>query len=116
MSDNGPQFTSDEFKVFIQSNGIIHTRIPPYHPASNGGAERYVQTLKQALKTSKLQKEASLQTRLASFLFSYRNTPHTVTDQTPAALFLKRQPRTKFSLLQPNLAQHVEEKQRMEKE
>lgn len=110
VSDNGPQFTSVEFKVLIQSNGIIHNRIPPYHPASNGGAERYVQPLKQALQTSKLQKGASLQTRLASFLFSYRNTLHTVTDQTPATLFLKRQPRTKLSLLKPNLTQHVEEK------
>ncbi|KAK3733442.1 hypothetical protein QZH41_018625, partial [Actinostola sp. cb2023] len=45
-----------------------------------------------------------------------RNTPHTVTDQTPAGLYLKRKPRTRLSLLQPNLAQHVEEKQQVEKE
>ena len=53
----------------------------------------------------------SLQLRLSSFLFSYRNTPHTVTSQTPAELFLKSTPRTRLSLLHPNLAQHVEEHQ-----
>ncbi|KAK3744267.1 hypothetical protein QZH41_019938, partial [Actinostola sp. cb2023] len=117
VSDNGPQFTSEEFGNFMKRNGITHTRTPPYHPASNGPAERYVQTLKHALKTSQVDKgQTTQQQRLSSFLFSYRNTPHTVTDQTPAELFLKRKPRTRLSLLQPNLAQHVEEKQQVEKE
>ncbi|KAK3739921.1 hypothetical protein QZH41_004932 [Actinostola sp. cb2023] len=116
VSDNGPQFTSEEFGNFMKRNGITHTRTPPYHPASNGAAERYVQTLKHALKTSQVDKGQTTQQRLSSFLFSYRNTPHTVTDQTPAELFLKRKPRTRLSLLQPNLAQHVEEKQQVEKE
>ena len=116
VSDNGPQFTSEEFSNFMKQNGINHTRTPPYHPASNGAAERYVQILKQALKTSKFDKGQPVQRRLSSFLFSYRNTPHTVTGQSPAELFLKRKPRTRLSLLQPNLAQHVEEKQRVEKE
>ena len=109
--DNGPQFVSDEMLHFMKKHGIQHTRVPRYHPGSNGEAERYVQILKQALRTSKIEPEKSLQLRLSSFLFSYRNTPHTVTGQTPDELFLKRTPRTRLSLPHPNLAQHVEEHQ-----
>ena len=50
MSDNGPQFVSRDFSSFMKMNGIKHTLIPPYHPASNGAAERSVQILKQALR------------------------------------------------------------------
>ena len=95
----------------MKKHGIQHTRVPRYHPASNGEAERYVQILKQALQAGKIEPGKSLQLRLSSFLFSYRNTPHTVTGQTPAELFLKRTPHTRLSLLHPNLAQHVEEHQ-----
>ena len=31
------------------TNGVQHVRRAPYHPATNGMAERFVQTFKQAL-------------------------------------------------------------------
>ena len=50
VSDNGPQFVSNEFRQFCVSNGIDHQRTLPYHPSSNGQCERMVQELKEALK------------------------------------------------------------------
>lgn len=49
VSDNGPQFISSEFENFLKSNTIRHVLIAPYHPSSNGQAERMVQTTKDAL-------------------------------------------------------------------
>ena len=52
VSDNGPQFISDEFATFAKKNGIRHICCAPYHPSSNGLAERFVQTFKRAMKAS----------------------------------------------------------------
>ena len=35
VSDNGPQFMSEEFRAFL----VKHVRSSPYHPATNGAAE-----------------------------------------------------------------------------
>ena len=50
VSDNGAQFTSDEFARFIRENEIRHTLVPPYNPAKYGAAERSVRVVKGALE------------------------------------------------------------------
>jgi hypothetical protein len=49
VTDNGTQFTSESFEIFVKRNGIKHVKSAPYHPASNGLAERFIQSLKQSL-------------------------------------------------------------------
>ena len=44
VTDNVPQFTLDDFAKFAKLNGIKHIRTAPYHPTSNGLAERFVQS------------------------------------------------------------------------
>ena len=99
--DNGPQFSSEEYKTFLRRNRIKLTLVPPYHPASNGLAERHVRTFKGMYKAYDDKK--SVQHRVADILFRYRNTPHSTTGKTPAELFLKREPRTFLSLVKPSL-------------
>ena len=33
VSDNGPQFVSEEFQAFLNGNGVKHIRCYPYHPS-----------------------------------------------------------------------------------
>ncbi len=113
VSDNGTQFTSEEFQKFMRENGIKHTKIAPYHPSSNGAVERFNQTFKQALRAGS-KESRSLSHRLADFLLAYRTTPHATTGRTPSSLFLNRDVRTRFSLVQPNVAEHVNSKQASE--
>lgn len=46
ISDNGPQFTSREFKEFVRISGMSHVRTSPYYPQSNGKLERFHGTIK----------------------------------------------------------------------
>ncbi len=103
VSDNGAQFTSQEFSDFVQANGIKHIRSAPYHPSTNDQAERFVQTFKRAMKAGE-REGRSLKTRLAQFLLSYRSTPHATTNVSPSKLFLQRKIRTRFDLLKPSTA------------
>ena len=52
VSENGPQFVSSEFQLFMQSDGIKHIRCSPYYPSFNSLAERIVQIFKKAMKAS----------------------------------------------------------------
>lgn len=49
VTDNGTQFTTEAFAMFTKMNGIKHVRSAPCHPAKNGLAERFVQSLKTLL-------------------------------------------------------------------
>uniref|UniRef100_A0A1A7X3E1 Gypsy retrotransposon integrase-like protein 1 n=1 Tax=Iconisemion striatum TaxID=60296 RepID=A0A1A7X3E1_9TELE len=49
-SDNGPQFSSQQFRDFASTYGFRHVTSSPRFAQSNGEAERHVQTVKQLLK------------------------------------------------------------------
>ena len=76
VTDNGPSFTSDEFKRFVKGNGIKHVTSAPYHPSTNGLAERAVQTVKRGLRCTQ---GSSMQEKLLKFLFNYWITPNITT-------------------------------------
>ena len=106
VSDNGPQFTSQEFGTFCKANGIRHKKTPPYHPASNGQIERLVQELKKFLK-----RFPDPAIAVAKFLFSYRNTPHSITQVCPSQLMFKFLPNTRFTFLQPQFGADMRARQ-----
>ena len=118
VSDNGPQFISNEFSEFMSENGVKHILVPPYHPQSNGAAERSVRVVKEALVKQVLEgnRARSLKHSLADFLLRYRTTPHSTTGISPAELLMKRRLRTQLSLVKPTLAQAIETKQEKQKE
>ena len=66
VSDNGPQFIADEFRAFMRNKGIKHINSAPYHPATNGMAECFVQTFKQALHAALTEKK-SISWKMSNF-------------------------------------------------
>ena len=52
-SDNGPQYTSDEYKKFSTEWGFKHVTSSPYYPQANGLAEKSVQIIKHLLEKAK---------------------------------------------------------------
>ena len=66
-------------------DGITHIRVAPYHPASNGAAERAVRLSKESFTKQVIESnsERSLKHRIAYFLLRYRSTPHGTTGLSP---------------------------------
>ncbi len=89
-------------------NGIKHITSAPYHPATNGLAERSEQIVKRGLKKIKV---GPMTDRLAKILFNYRITPQNTTEVTPAKLLMGRELKSRLDLLRPNTEVKVDRKQ-----
>lgn len=115
VSDNGTQFTSENFQLFCNINGIEHIRTSPYHPMSNGQAERFVDTFKRSMK--KLEGEGNLQEILQIFLKTYRSTSNkNSSNKSPAELMLGRKIRSTLDLLKPTKIKYNDRNTKMEKQ
>lgn len=96
--DYGPPFDSSYFAGFCNTYGIRHSRSSPYHPKTNGEAERYVQTFKDALPVANAD-NTTVRRLESEFLLRYRVTRHSTTGTAPAQVLLARAPRIELDLL-----------------
>lgn len=93
ISDNGPQFSSREFKAFAKEWNFMHKTSSPHHAQSNGMAERGVQTVKLLLKKAKTEgKDPYLS------MLNLRSTPFEDIGKSPAQLLMGRRVRTKLPM------------------
>ena len=89
ISDNGVQFTSDEFKKFSKVWDFEHFTISPKHSQSNGKVESAVKAAKRLLKKCK---KANSDPYMA--LLELRNTPTQGISSSPAQRLHSRRTRT----------------------
>lgn len=92
MSDNGPQFASEEFADIARLWEFDHITSSPHYPQSNGKAEQAVKVTKHILKKAKHSKSDPY---LA--LLDYRKIPTQHVGTSPAMRLMGR--RTKTLLL-----------------
>lgn len=104
VTDNGPPFNSENFTLFLESYGVKVKKSPPYHPQSNGLAERGVRTVKEVFKKYLIDqrfKALTLQRKVNKFLSNFRNSPCTITNATPAEKILCYVPHTRIGKVNP---------------
>lgn len=100
VSDRGVQFTSAEFKKFVDSHGINHLMGAPYNPITNGQCERYVATIKNKLKAV-CKNKATMHADLCNILMYYRKTIHPATGKSPSVAVFNRQIKSNLDLILP---------------
>lgn len=98
VSDNGAQFKSALFQNFLHGNGISHRLTAPYHPATNGQAERFVQTVKNGLKAMEGE-GGDLDLKLARLLMQLRRTPSATGQSSFELMFGGRRMRTLLDVM-----------------
>ena len=87
VSDNGPQYSSQEFLAFSHEYNFTHTTSSPHYPQSNGLSDRMVRTVKSLLSKS---------SDPYSALLAYRSTPLPWCGYSPGELLMGRKIRSEI--------------------
>lgn len=98
ISDNGPQFISNEFESFLSSHGIRHNKTAVYNPPANGACERFNKVLKEGLSVACAESSQFLPA-MKRILANYRSLAHVTTGESPAKLFYGRELRMPLNCL-----------------
>lgn len=97
-ADNGPQFSSQEFKDFCKKENIKLRSTAPYYPSMNGEVERFNRNIKKRLQISHIE-NGNWRNDLADYLLAYNNMIHSTTGVAPATLFFGRELRDRLPQL-----------------
>ena len=98
VSDNGPQFSSFQYKSFSSSWDFEHITSSPEYPQSNGFIERQIQTVKKTLNKAFHNSDDPYLALLA-----LRTTPYSAHQPSPAALLMNRDLRTNLPRISSNV-------------
>ena len=95
QTDNGPPFSSHDFKNFASEMGFRHKTITPRHPKAQGQVEGFNKLINKILTIARAE---GLDTHEATYdmLQAYRDTPHPATKETPYNLLMNREIRTRL--------------------
>lgn len=99
VSDNGPQYSGQEFAEFAKTWEFEHCTSAPGHPNANGKAE-------SGVKAAKIMMDKSAKSKTDPFiaLMEIRNTPTQGTDSSPSQRLMNRRTRTLIPMTQKLLA------------
>ena len=115
ISDNGPQFISQQFNNFKLKWEFDHRTSSPGYPKSNGKAENAVKSAKQLMKKAK---HSGQDPWLA--VLDFRNTPSQGIGESPCQRLMNRRTKTlmplKETLLKPRGTKDHIEKMKKEKD
>ena len=99
MSDQGTEFTGDVIAAMRKLLGIEKIRTMPYHPQTNGSAERVHQTLQRMIGKLDPEKHWKWPEHIGSVLIAYNATWSQVTGYSPYFLMFGRRPWLPVDLL-----------------
>ncbi|KAG7552321.1 Ribonuclease H-like superfamily [Arabidopsis thaliana x Arabidopsis arenosa] len=86
VTDNGPQFISNDFDDFCSAWGIKLSYSTPRYPQGNGQAEASNKTILSNLKKRLSARKGGWYDELQPVLWAYRTTPRRATGETPFSL------------------------------
>ena len=101
-----------EFESFLEIQVVKHSLSAPYHPATNGLAERAVQTVKQGV--TRQRRDRDLRDRLSIFLLQYWVTAQSTTGASPSQMLMRRRIRTRLDKIFPDGSGYAESKERQQ--
>ena len=101
MSDQGTEFCGKVIAAMCSLLGMEKIRTSPYHPQTNGSAERVHQTLQRMIGKLDLEKRRKWPAHIGSIIIAYNSTRSLVTRYSPYYLMFRRRPRLPIDLLFP---------------
>lgn len=101
VSDNGTQFTSNEFNAFITRLGITHSKTTDYHPSANGMDERLNGSLTKILRNYTDTNQLNWDKKLIWALFLYNSSQNESTRFSPYNIVYGTDPRSPLHISLP---------------
>lgn len=74
ISDNGSQYISKDFQLYLKEIGLQHVRISPFYPQSNGKIERFHRSLEEeCISTKSMINLDDARSQIARYIDHYNN-------------------------------------------